>query len=154
MLFDFAEPICRACCNYEGIDKIAEVIEKAKKMRVVEARYQQQQHHQQQQHSSITNVHSPCSPHITEQRLVSFVPAAATLGASSMRPIHTMDSTSGDGNDCINVVTLHGVWRLTAAAASDDGDADSTNLDDPHFVLPIEESLLGQQSNLHELVID
>ena len=66
-----------------------------------------------------------------------------------------MDSPSGDGNGCINVVTLHGVWRLTAAAASsDDGGADSTDLDDPHFMLPIEESLLGQQSNLHELVID
>ena len=153
MLFDFAMPICRACCNYEGIDKIAEVIEKAKKMRVTEG-YQQQQH-QQQLHSSMTNVHSR-SPHSTEQRVVSFVPAAATLGgASNMRPIHTMDSPSGDGNGCINVVTLHGVWRLTAAAASsDDGGADSTDLDDPHFMLPIEESLLGQQSNLHELVID
>ena len=63
-------------------------------------------------------------------------------------------STSGDGNGCINIVTLRGVWRLTAVAASDDGDVDSTNLDDPHFMLPIEESLLGQQSNLHELVID
>lgn len=85
MLFDFAEPICRACCNYEGIDKIAEVIEKAKKMRVVEGYHQQhQQHHQ----SSMTNGHSR-SPHSTEQRVVSFVPAV-TLGAGNTRPIHTM----------------------------------------------------------------
>ena len=33
MLYDFAEPICRACCNYEGIDRIAEVIEKARQLR-------------------------------------------------------------------------------------------------------------------------
>lgn len=33
MLFDFAEPVCRACCNYEGIDRIAEVVEKARALR-------------------------------------------------------------------------------------------------------------------------
>lgn len=95
MLFDFAEPICRACCNYEGIDKIAEVIEKAKKMRVVEGfhHHQQQQHqHQQQQqhhHAHQTNGHSR-SPQGTDQRVVSFVPTV-TLGAGgTTRPIHTM----------------------------------------------------------------
>lgn len=33
MLYDFSEPVCRACCNYEGIDRIAEVIDKAKHLR-------------------------------------------------------------------------------------------------------------------------
>ena len=33
MLHDFAQPVCRACCNYEGIDRIAEVIDKARHMR-------------------------------------------------------------------------------------------------------------------------
>ena len=35
MLHDFAQPVCRACCNYEGIDRIAEVIDKARHMRRV-----------------------------------------------------------------------------------------------------------------------
>ena len=33
MLQDFAEPVCRACCNYEGIDRISEVIDKARQLR-------------------------------------------------------------------------------------------------------------------------
>ena len=33
MLHDFAHPVCRACCNYEGTDRIAEVLDKAKHMR-------------------------------------------------------------------------------------------------------------------------
>ena len=33
MMYDFSEPVCRACCNYEGLDRVAEVIEKAKQLR-------------------------------------------------------------------------------------------------------------------------
>ena len=33
MLHDFTHPVCRACCNYEGIDRITEVLDKAKHMR-------------------------------------------------------------------------------------------------------------------------
>ena len=33
MLHDFSEPVCRACCNYEGIDHISEVIDKATRLR-------------------------------------------------------------------------------------------------------------------------
>lgn len=58
------------------------------------------------------------------------------------------DEDAGGGTDCINIVTLHNVWRLTA---TDSGDTDST---DDLFMIPIEESLIGQQSSSHELVID
>ena len=33
MLHDFTHPVCRACCNYEGTDRIAEVLDKAKHLR-------------------------------------------------------------------------------------------------------------------------
>lgn len=33
MLADFSEAICRACCNYEGIDRIEEVIERARQQK-------------------------------------------------------------------------------------------------------------------------
>ena len=34
LLVDFQEPVCRACCNYEGSqDKIVNEIERAKKMK-------------------------------------------------------------------------------------------------------------------------
>ena len=82
---------------------------------------------------------------------------AAQCHASSQQQTSTVSTTSdedtagaGGGNRCINVATLRSVWRLTAA--SDDGDADSTDLGDPHFMIPIEESLIGQQSDLYEFV--
>ena len=66
--------------------------------------------------------------------------------------------TPGDANDStINIVTLHNIWRLTRCrTATDSGDRNSTGLDvDDHdlFMIPIEESLIGQQSSLYELVI-
>ena len=33
MLHDYTHPVCRACCNYEGTDRIAEVLDKAKHLR-------------------------------------------------------------------------------------------------------------------------
>ena len=33
MLHDFTHPVCRACCNYEGTDRIAEVLDKVKHLR-------------------------------------------------------------------------------------------------------------------------
>ncbi len=35
MLYEFGEPVCRACCNYEGIDRIEETIEKARHQRPI-----------------------------------------------------------------------------------------------------------------------
>ena len=64
--------------------------------------------------------------------------------------------TPGGANDCsINIVTLHSIWRLTRCrTATDSGDRDSTGLDvDDLFMVPTEESLIGQQSSLHELII-
>jgi len=33
MINDFSEPVCRACCNYEGLDRIEEVIAKGRQLR-------------------------------------------------------------------------------------------------------------------------
>jgi len=33
MIQDFSEPVCRACCNYEGIDRMPQVIEQAVRLR-------------------------------------------------------------------------------------------------------------------------
>ena len=33
MINDFSEPVCRACCNYEGLDRIEEVIAKGRELR-------------------------------------------------------------------------------------------------------------------------
>ena len=66
------------------------------------------------------------------------------------------ETTPGGANDyTINIVTLHNIWRLTRCrTATDSGDRDSTGLDkDDLFIIPTEESLIGQQSSLHQLVI-
>jgi hypothetical protein len=63
------------------------------------------------------------------------------------------EDTPVGGNDCtvINVVTLCNIWRLISTATDSHNGRDST---DDLFMIPIEESLIGQQSDLHELVID
>jgi hypothetical protein len=66
------------------------------------------------------------------------------------------EDTPVGGNNCtINVVTLRNIWRLTSTATfTESDDRDSTDLDlDDLFMIPIEESLIGQQSSLHEMVI-
>ena len=35
MLQDFSEPICRGCCNYEGVDRIEEAIQRARGLRTL-----------------------------------------------------------------------------------------------------------------------
>lgn len=87
MLNDFLEPVCRACCNYEGIDKIRQVIEKAKavKSKFETQNGQPQQHHQQQQQQQQQlSPLQPEPPHIRSphEQLVSFVPAAVTVGVT------------------------------------------------------------------------
>ena len=75
MLYDFSEPVCRACCNYEGMDKIAEVIEKAKQLRMNFEGYKQQR--------------SPVSERSPHEQMVSFVPTAVTVGVPRAAPAVT-----------------------------------------------------------------
>lgn len=80
MLNDFLEPVCRACCNYEGIDKIREVIEKAK---AVKSKFESQNGSQQQQQPQLSPLQSE-PPHVRSphEQLVNFVPAAVTVGVT------------------------------------------------------------------------
>ena len=43
IIYDFCEPVCRACCNYEGIERISEVINEARRMRHSLEQYPRQQ---------------------------------------------------------------------------------------------------------------
>ena len=60
---------------------------------------------------------------------------------------YIQSSYDGEGDGCINVVTLRNVWRLSIA----DNDMDSI---DDLFIPPVQESLIGQQSSSYELVIN
>ena len=83
MLYDFSEPVCRACCNYEGVDKISEVIEKAKHLRKsFDVQPQRGAHQQQHSPPAVTQNHVS-SPH--EQHVVGFVPAVTVGGVT--RPV-------------------------------------------------------------------
>ncbi len=86
MLFDFVEPVCRACCNYEEIDKIKEVIENAKavKSKFDVSSLPNGQKHELQPHSPLQPEPQPIrSPH---EQLVSFLPAAATTMSINRTP--------------------------------------------------------------------
>lgn len=61
------------------------------------------------------------------------------------------DDRVGGGNGCINFVTLCNIWRLEFTTI--DTDNAGSTLDDL-FMIPIEESRIGQHSSSHELVID
>ncbi len=63
MLYDFPEPVCRACCNYEGIDRIAEVIDKAKHLRRSFDNNQPGNNRSQPQPNSDVMNHGSRSPH-------------------------------------------------------------------------------------------
>jgi hypothetical protein len=93
------------------------------------------------------NTASNCSSSLVHDREAA---QTATIGGEEDTPV------GARGNDrTVNIVTLHGIWRLTSTATNDSGDGDSTDLDvDDLFMIPVEESLIGQQSSLHELVID
>lgn len=94
MLYEFAEPVCRACCNYEGVDKIGEVIEKAKHLRRSFEIQQPQRVHQHQQHSppAATQNHVR-SPH-EQQQVVGYMPSVTrTVMPHTVMP-HTV-STAG-----------------------------------------------------------
>ncbi len=85
MLYDFSEPVCRACCNYEGVDKISEVIEKAKQMRKsfdipAGAAVPSRQHQQQHSPTSVQAHNHLSSPH--EQQVLGFVPAVTVNGVN------------------------------------------------------------------------
>ena len=95
MLYDFLEPVCRACCNYEGIDKIQEVIEKAK---AVKSKFEVQNGtHQKHQHQQQLSPLHPESQHIRSphEQLVSFVPAV-TVGVTRS-PIPSITTVPGPG---------------------------------------------------------
>ena len=72
----------------------------------------------------------------------------ASSSASVHEVVRSDHMHAGGGNGCINVVTLCSIWRLTAT------DTDETDSTDDLFMIPIEESRIGQQSSSHELVID
>ncbi len=90
MLNDFVEPVCRACCNYEGIDKIQKVIERAK---AVKNKFDGQNgaQHKQQPQPQLSPLQSE-PPHIRSphEQLVSFMPAVTVSRSSVVPSIATM----------------------------------------------------------------
>ena len=84
--------------------------------------------------------------------------AASTTSSAMYEDVHACtqatsdDADAGGGSGCINLVTLQSVWRLQALRDHSIDDTDP--MDDLFmFMIPVEESLIGQQSSLHELVL-
>ena len=93
MIYDFHEPVCRACCNYEGIDRIAEVVDKARHLR-----RSLEQHPQTQQHppppSSSSEHHGSRSPH--ELPGISFsAPGRSVMGAAAVAAVAHSPTAAG-----------------------------------------------------------
>lgn len=107
MLNDFLEPVCRACCNYEGIDKIREVLERAK---AVKSKFETQNgnHHHKQLSPLQQEPPHIRSPH---EHLVSFVPAVVSRSpvipsiATMPRPPATYMITGSRGDGKVHVVS-------------------------------------------------
>ena len=86
--------------------------------------------------------------------------SASTTSSAVYEDVHACtqaasdDADAGGGSGCINIVTLQSVWRLRALSVSDHIIDDTDSMDDLFmFMIPVEESLIGQQSSLHELVL-
>ena len=77
--------------------------------------------------------------------------ASSTSTSLMMEPIAcTQSSYDGEGDGCcITIATLHNVWRLREL------DTDLIQeIRDDLFMAPVQESLIGQQSSSHDLVIN
>ena len=99
------------------------------------------------------DIPSPSSQTNTEPAL-----AASTTSSAVYEDVHACtqatsdDADAGGGSGCINIVTLQSVWRLRALSDHIIDNTDS--MDDLFmFMIPVEESLIGQQSSLHKLVL-
>ena len=103
-------------------------------------------------------VPSPSSQTSTESALAASTTSSAVVQvyedvhACTQLQATSDDADAGGGSGCINIVTLQSVWRLRAL---NDHIIDNTDsMDDLFmFTIPVEESLIGQQSSLHELVL-
>ena len=75
---------------------------------------------------------------------------SSTSTSSMMEPIAcTQSGYDGEGDGCITIATLHNVWRLVDIVTES-----IQEIRDDLFMIPIQESLTGQRSSSHELVID
>lgn len=91
MVYDFIEPVCRACCNFEGIDRIGEVLDKARQLRRTfePSQQQQQAHHPQQVQQQQPHDHGSRSPHE--------IPMAATRSMAAQSPTYQLISRPLNG---------------------------------------------------------
>ena len=117
MLHDFTEPVCRACCNYEGLDKIAEVIEKARRLRRnFEHADTRSIKHSEMVRSPQENGHAAAAAAAAAAGLVSLVPSMAvtrppvapgvTAGQMRQMPAATYANIAMIGNGTVHTSSL------------------------------------------------